>query len=191
LDDLVEEARQPNARIKEIDRETATAQRLAGLTTTITQRRQDGAFDVFLCHNARDKPAVRELAENLGNLGLLAWIDEERLLPGDVVQEKLEREIRRAGAVVVCIGPNGLGRWQQVEYHTVYEQLIDLSEQDGDQGFRTSDQLRVIPVLLPGAEVRQIPPFLKRHLRTDLRKPSSKQYQDELRKLAAGILARE
>jgi GTPase SAR1 family protein len=88
LDDLVEEARQPNARIKEIDRETATAQRLAALKTTFTQRRDDGDFDVFLCHNARDKPAVRALAETLGDLGLLAWIDEEQLLPGDVVQEK-------------------------------------------------------------------------------------------------------
>jgi hypothetical protein len=69
--------------------------------------------------------------------------------------------------------------------------LIDHSEKDGDQGFRTSDQLRVIPVLLPGADVKQIPPFLKRHLRTDLRKPSSKQFQKELRKLVEGILARE
>ena len=191
LDDLAELAQLPNERIKEIDREAETAQRLAGLATTIKQRLKDAAFDVFLCHNSQDKPAVRELAQNLKDLGLLAWIDEEQLLPGDVVQEKLERAIRRAGAVIVCIGPHGLGRWQQVEYHTVYERLIDLSEKDGDGGFRTSDQLRVIPVLLPGAEVKQIPGFLKRHVRVDLRKKSPQQLREAMRKLAAGILISE
>ncbi len=191
LDDLAEQAQLPNERIKDMDAEAQTAQRLAGLLTTITQRRKDAAFDVFLCHNSQDKPAVRELAQNLNDLGLLAWIDEARLLPGDVVQEKLERAIRRAGAVIVCIGPHGLGHWKQVEYHSVYERLIDLSENDGDSGFRTSDQLRVIPVLLPGAEVKQIPAFLKRHVRVDLRKRSAQQLQEEMRKLAAGILARD
>lgn len=140
--------------------------------------------------NWPDAIELRELALNLDDLGLLAWIDEKQLLPGDVVQEILEREIRRADAVIVCIGPSGLGRWQQVEYHSVYDRLIELSEKDGDGGFRTSDQRRVIPVLLPGAEVRQIPPFLKRHLRVDLRKKTGQQLREEMHKLAAGILAR-
>lgn len=38
-------------------------------------------------------PAVRELAQSLDDLGLLAWIDEKQLLPGDVVQEILERVV--------------------------------------------------------------------------------------------------
>ena len=69
--------------------------------------------------------------------------------------------------------------------------MIDLSEKDGDGGFRTSDQLRVIPVLLPGAEVKQIPGFLKRHVRVDLRKQSGQQLREAMRKLAAGILVSE
>ena len=121
-------------------------------------------------------------------MGLLAWIDEERLLPGDVVQDQLERAIRQAGAVIVCIGPHGLGRWQTVEYHSVYQRLIDAAEREPDGGFRTSQHLRVIPVLLPGAETKQIPLFLRRHLNVDLRKRAAGTQREPLRKLVAAIL---
>jgi GTPase SAR1 family protein len=188
LDDLVEQSRQADARVKEIDRQAQTGQRLAGLVTTIAERRKDGAFDVFLCHNSQDKPAVRELAQELADMGLLAWIDEERLLPGDVVQEKLERAIQQAGAVIVCIGPHGLGRWQTVEYHSVYERLIDAAEREPDGGFRTSQHLRVIPVLLPGAQKEQIPLFLRRHLYVDLRRKAAGAQRGPMQKLVAAIL---
>ncbi|HQX52331.1 MAG TPA: toll/interleukin-1 receptor domain-containing protein, partial [Planctomycetaceae bacterium] len=192
LDDLVEQSKKPDDRIKEIDREAEIGQRLAGLATTTKQRRRDGAFDLFLCHNSQDKPAVRELAEELDNMGLLGWIDEEQLLPGDIIQEKLERAIHQAGAVAVCIGPHGIGRWQTVEYHAVYERLISESEPDERvHGFRGGDRgLRVISVLLPGATVKQIPTFLRRHMHVDLRKSSGIQRREAMHQLAAAVLER-
>ena len=39
-------------------------------------------FDVFLCHNSEDKPAVRELAQRLRERGLRPWLDERELRPG-------------------------------------------------------------------------------------------------------------
>ena len=162
---------------------------LSGLATTIDERRKDGAFDVFLCHNSQEKPAVRELAKDLRDRGLLGWIDEEQLLPGDVVQEKLERAIEQAGAIAVCIGPHGLSRWQTVEYHAVYERFISASEPDEERGgFRSSERLRVIPVLLPGAENKDIPTFLRRHLYADLRKPGSEHYRTDWQKLITAII---
>ena len=124
-------------------------------------------------------------------MGLLGWIDEERLLPGDIVQEKLERSILGAGAVAVCIGPQGMGRWQTVEYHSVYERLISESQPDADGvGFRGGERgLRMIPVLLPGAQPKQIPTFLRRHLYVDLRQSTGNAEREALQKLAAGILA--
>lgn len=132
---------------------------------------------------------MRELAADLRDLGLLGWIDEEQLLPGDVVQERLERAIEQAGAIAVCIGPSGIGRWQTVEFHTAYERFIRESERDDDFGrFRSDRGLRVIPVLLPGAEQKQIPAFLKRHLYVDLRASATKRRPEELRKLATAVL---
>ena len=189
LDDLIEEVQQPDAGLADIDRQADTGQKLAGLKTTIAERRDDGDFDVFLCHNSKDKPAVRKLAEELSDMGLLGWIDEERMLPGDVIQEKLEDAITEARAVVVCIGPSGLGRWQTVEYHTVYERFISETESSADKGgFRSDHAVRVIPVLLPGSKVREIPPFLKRHGYTDLRKPTGENRQRAVLKLAEAVL---
>jgi len=37
---------------------------------------------VFLCHASADKPAVRELYLRLTKDGVDAWLDKEKLLPG-------------------------------------------------------------------------------------------------------------
>ena len=39
------------------------------------------SFDVFLSHNSKDKPDVRELAEALRARGLRVWLDECELVP--------------------------------------------------------------------------------------------------------------
>jgi hypothetical protein len=36
-------------------------------------------FDVFLCHNSADKPAVREIAQKLKKEGIKPWLDEEQI----------------------------------------------------------------------------------------------------------------
>ena len=58
-------------------------------------------FDVFLCHNAADKPAVRWTAERLRERGILPWLDESELPPGRPWQEELERQIGNIGAAAV------------------------------------------------------------------------------------------
>jgi TIR domain len=39
-------------------------------------------FDVFLCHNGEDKPAVREIAQSLVKAGIKPWLDEDQIRPG-------------------------------------------------------------------------------------------------------------
>ena len=34
------------------------------------------SYDVFLSHNAKDKPRVRRLAERLNQAGLRVWLDD-------------------------------------------------------------------------------------------------------------------
>ena len=52
-----------------------------------------GSFDVFLCHNDDDKPAVRWVAERLRERGIRPWLDEVDLRPGYRWQEELEVQI--------------------------------------------------------------------------------------------------
>ncbi|WP_017298655.1 toll/interleukin-1 receptor domain-containing protein [Nodosilinea nodulosa] len=96
-------------------------------------------FDVFLAHNSKDKPLIRQICEELKNRGVKLWLDEERIVPGDRFLDKIQEAISQSKTAIVCIGSEGLGRWQEIET----EMLISLCIQQG---------VKVIPVLLPPIE---------------------------------------
>ena len=50
-------------------------------------------FDVFLCHNTKDKPAVIKVAEQLKQCGIVPWLDIWHLRPGFSWQRALEQQI--------------------------------------------------------------------------------------------------
>ena len=59
--------------------------RVSPIEFPLGEREQDSRaqiFDVFLCHNSVDKPAVRENAEMLVKVGIKPWLDEEQIRPG-------------------------------------------------------------------------------------------------------------
>jgi hypothetical protein len=39
-------------------------------------------FDVFLCHNSEDKPAIRNIARKLVENGITPWLDDEQIRSG-------------------------------------------------------------------------------------------------------------
>ncbi|HKH45856.1 MAG TPA: toll/interleukin-1 receptor domain-containing protein [Thermoanaerobaculia bacterium] len=115
------------------------------------------SFDVFLSHNSKDRPAVRELAEALRARGLKVWLDEWELVPGQPWQEALEEVIETTRASAVLVGKDGLGPWQDQEMRGCLSEFVER-------------KLPIIPVLLPGAlEVPKLPFFLKRFTWVDLR----------------------
>jgi len=58
---------------------------------------------VFLCHASADKPAVRELYLRLTKDGVDAWLDKEKLLPGQDWELEIRKAVREADVVVVCL----------------------------------------------------------------------------------------
>jgi len=117
----------------------------------------DDTFDVFLSHNSKDKPAVRQIAEALKARGLQVWLDEWELIPGRPWIPELEKIIETARAVAVCVGENGLGPWEQPEMEGA---LIEAVRR----------KVPVIPVLLPEAPADvKLPLFLKRFTWVNLR----------------------
>jgi hypothetical protein len=116
-----------------------------------------GNFDVFLSHNSKDKPAVRELAKALRACGLRVWLDEWELVPGSTWQEAIEDIISTARTAAVLVGADGLGPWEIPEMRACLSEF-------------TSRQLPVIPVILPGAPTKPaLPLFLNRFTWVDLR----------------------
>jgi hypothetical protein len=63
----------------------------------------DQQFDVFLCHNSEDKPAVIEIAQQLKQSHLQPWLDVWELRPGSIWQYALEQQIENIGAAAVFV----------------------------------------------------------------------------------------
>jgi len=113
-------------------------------------------YDVFLSHNSKDKPAVRQLYAALKKRGLRPWLDEEELLPGRPWQEALEQIIATTITAAVLVGKDGLGPWEQPEMRACLAEYVDR-------------KLPVIPVLLPGAPKKpKLPLFLRGFTWVDL-----------------------
>jgi len=137
-------------------------------------KRAAGRFDVFLCHNSADKPAVKQLGLGLKERGILPWLDEWELPPGQAWQALLEQQIQRIASAAVCIGPAGISPWHQQEMRGFISEFVDR-------------QVPVIPVLLPGAPAKpELPLFLKQFTWVDFRRAEP----DPFRQLVWGITGR-
>lgn len=58
---------------------------------------------VFLCHAHSDKNAVRDLYMRLIKDDVDAWLDKEKLLPGQDWELEIRKAVREADVVVVCL----------------------------------------------------------------------------------------
>ncbi|MGO8926273.1 MAG: TIR domain-containing protein [Limisphaerales bacterium] len=76
-------------------------------------------YDVFLSHSAKDKGAVRTLAERLRADGLKVWFDEWEIRPGDSIPAKIEEGLEHSRVLVLCMSANAFGSdWAQLEAGT-------------------------------------------------------------------------
>lgn len=58
---------------------------------------------IFLCHAHADRDAVKALYTRLTNDGVDAWLDKEKLLPGQDWELEIRKAVREADVVVVCL----------------------------------------------------------------------------------------
>ncbi|MFA7241547.1 MAG: tetratricopeptide repeat protein [Sulfuricellaceae bacterium] len=110
---------------------------------------------LFLSYTWRDAAAVEALARELEKREVRVFLDRWYLTPGQPWQDELEAQLAQCDAVAVCLGPHGMGNWQQREKGAA------LIRQGVQPGFP------VIPVLLPGGSPS--PGFLELNTWVDLR----------------------
>jgi hypothetical protein len=135
---------------------------------------KEQSFDVFLCHNSRDKYEVKEIAEHLMKCGVRPWLDEWELRPGLPWQSALEKEIEKIESAAVFIGGSGYGPWQDMELEAFLRSFV-------------KRESPVIPVVLKSAKgIPQLPVFLRGMTWVDFRKDTP----DPLEQLIWGITGR-
>ena len=94
-------------------------------------------YDVFVSYSRADLRHAAEIDSVLSAKGLRSFFDRRNLAPGLPWVRALEQAIDAAKAVIVLIGPRGLGNSQQ------YERELALVRQSRDPTFP------VVPVILP------------------------------------------
>jgi len=101
---------------------------------------------VFLCHNSEDKPAVRDIAQELSQEKIKPWLDEADIKSGVFWDAAIEQQIETVKAAAVFVGQHGIGPWQRRE-------IIALLDQCDRRG------CPVIPVILKSAPVDIVLPW--------------------------------
>ncbi|MDF5735433.1 MULTISPECIES: GUN4 domain-containing protein [unclassified Nostoc] len=114
-------------------------------------------YDVFLCHNSKDKPEVIEIAHELTRQGIKPWLDKWALRPGLAWQSLLEEQIENIKSAAVFVGSSGLGPWQSTEMRAFLNEFVERG-------------CPVIPVLLRNTPQQpKLPIFLRGHTWVDFR----------------------
>ena len=80
-------------------------------------------FDVFLCHNSKDKPEVKRIAEPLKAQGIVPWLDEWELRPGLPWQRALEEQIEHIKLVEIIIA--GFENYRPITIYLAFHSIID------------------------------------------------------------------
>jgi hypothetical protein len=158
---------------RQMDASADAARSLAAASSIILGKEETTDFDVFMCHNTADKPAVRTIAQQLRRQGILPWLDEAELIPGRPWQDEVERQIGNIRAAAVFVGPSGIGPWQNREMRAFLNEFAERG-------------CPVIPVLLPEATMPELPIFLRDMTWVDLRA----QYAKGIERLVWGITGR-
>ena len=120
-------------------------------------------IDVFISYNRGDSAKIDELRGHLRILGIRTWVDRFDTRPFESYHSQLQSAITEATAAAICLGPYGIGKWQEREIAALLEESH-------------RRPLRLGVVLLPGfTGINDIPVFLRsiHHLSAEAFTPES------------------
>lgn len=118
---------------------------------------ETGDYDVFLCHNSRDKDQVKAIGEQIKDRGLLPWLDIWEIRPGTRWQRELQKRIKTVKSAAVFIGSKRPGPWQELEVEALLGEIAKRNRP-------------IIPVILEGRQGRpRLPAFLEMRHMVDMR----------------------
>ena len=90
-------------------------------------------YDVYISNSHTDQLFVEAVVDTLRVSGLRVWLTERQLRPGQPIEKELSTAMKKAKSAVFFIGTRGLTNWQEKELN-----------------WAVSNNINIIPVLLPG-----------------------------------------
>lgn len=131
-------------------------------------RKRQG-YDVYLSYNSQDITVVRRPARVLQQRGLTVWFAEWEIAPGDNLSGAMADGMRSSKTLLVTIGEQGIGPWQEYEVDTGLSAAMEQGK-------------TLIPVLLPGSSgsLSGLPSALLRYRIASLADGFEKAAVDEL-----------
>ena len=82
---------------------------------------------LFLCHGSEDKPIVRQLYNKLISIGIDAWLDEEKILPGQDWQYEISKAVRNSDIIVICLSSTSVNKTGYVQREIKY--ALDIADE--------------------------------------------------------------
>jgi len=148
----------PDAAVIEMNR-SANQRRTSDIAATrLKGKVKTGDYDVFLCHNSRNKAEVKAIGEQLRERGIHPWLDEWSIPPGTRWQKELAKQVRSIRSAAVFIGGGSPGPWQDVEIEGLLQRFV-------------KNKRPLIPVILPSRTGNpRLPDFLTLWHLVDMRK---------------------
>lgn len=131
-------------------------------------------YDAFLSYNRVDAELVQRIGLRLKNEARLqVFLDKWNLVPGQLWLDDIERALDRSASCVVFIGTGSISPWSHQEMQAALQLRA------------AKKAIRIIPVMLPGAEWASLPLFLRSFTWVDYSKGSDDETAFEA--LKAGI----
>jgi len=157
---LAEEPAAPaDVAVAEMNRSADERRDLNAAALRLKGKIETGDYDVFLCHNSRDKKQVTAIGERLKERGILPWLDAWEIPPGTRWQKELQKQLKSIKSAAVFMGPRGKGPWQELEVEYLLSQIAKRNRP-------------IIPVILEGRRGNpRLPAFLDLWHVVDMRQP--------------------
>jgi hypothetical protein len=127
----------------------------------------------FISHSSKDKPFVRRLAADLVEKGVKVWLDEQRILVGDSIPEKIAQGLAESDFFLLVASHNSVGSpWVKKELSNALVHEIERRK------------VTVMPIRLDDSA---LPDSINDKNYADFRGS----YEEEIKRLLESIKARE
>lgn len=134
---------------------TPSVQSIAAL---LEQKRQNDAYDVYICYDEADETEVMDIGQKLKAQGILPWFDMLEVRPGTPERRQQERQIQKISVASVFVGQHKIVDKEELQMYTFIDQFFER-------------EIPVIPVILASApKDLKLPPYLGTFGKVDFRR---------------------